>query len=249
MTNEKKVYTIFAGINGAGKSTLYQVYCDENKDYKNIPRINFDDEIKKYGDAEKAADVASDKYKEYRDKGLSFSKETVVPNAFEINAFKRRGYKVNLCYVGLCNVDLAKQRVALRVSKGGHGVPAGFEKQYNTSLEELEKVLPLCDQVKIYDNTDKFSLICEMNKGEILYLEKGCKWFDPIIDKYQQNLSKGNIEQNGMENKSLNPAKGNINDSTKSIQKRIEAVYKNKPDKNEQSSGKEKLPSSNKEDR
>ena len=60
--------------------------------------------------------------------GESFVFETVLSNptgdtvAFLADA-ARRGYVVVLCYVGLAGPDQSIERVAMRVSQGGHDVP------------------------------------------------------------------------------------------------------------------------------
>lgn len=55
------------------------------------------------------------------------------------------------------SVEIAKKRVRYRVEHGGHGIPERMiEKRYSESLQNLQKVLPLCDLALMYDNTESF---------------------------------------------------------------------------------------------
>ena len=61
----------------------------------------------------------------------------------------------------LNSTELAKQRVALRVSEGGHNIPQEvIERRYHRGINNLFKIyLPICDNVMTFDNSDKFPLL------------------------------------------------------------------------------------------
>ena len=47
-------------------------------------------------------------------------------------------------YVGY--LELAKPRIAYRVSKGGHEIPdADVDKRYLETLQNLKRILPMCN--------------------------------------------------------------------------------------------------------
>ena len=76
-------------------------------------------------------------------------------------------------YIGVQGVDIAKERVAIRVSKGGHGIPdEAIERRYEESLLNLNKVIDICDRINIYDNTDMFKLVMVFDNGEMIWKDK-----------------------------------------------------------------------------
>ena len=64
------------------------------------------------------------------------------------------------------SVEIAKKRVRYRVEHGGHGIPERMiEKRYSESLQNLQKVLPLCDLALMYDNTESFQRFAIYRRG------------------------------------------------------------------------------------
>lgn len=150
-------YTIFSGVNGVGKTTMYKsVYYDENKDEK---RINTDEMVASIGSWSdsnlqmKCAREAVKLIREYINNGISFNQETtltgnsIVKNI--INA-KEKGFYVVINYIGVESPEIAKERVKIRVSKGGHGIPdEDIERRYYESLKNLQRVISICDEINI----------------------------------------------------------------------------------------------------
>lgn len=63
-------------------------------------------------------------------------------------------------------MELAKQRIAYRVSKGGHGIPdKDVEKRYLETFQNLKIVLPMCNLASLYDNTNEFRRIAIYKDG------------------------------------------------------------------------------------
>ncbi|KOR24918.1 ATPase [Clostridium sp. L74] len=76
-------------------------------------------------------------------------------------------------YIGIESADIAKERVSIRVSKGGHGIPdEAIERRYGDSLANLNKVISMCDKINIYDNTEMFKLVMVVNNGEIIWKDR-----------------------------------------------------------------------------
>ena len=185
-------YTIFAGVNGSGKSTLYNtpyIYHD------NLGiRINSDEILVANGgdwrNAKDQAEAMKEAVRLIKDcikKGVSFNQETTLSGRSIINNIlnaKKSGFKIKLHYVGLESSKLAIQRVADRVSKGGHGIPKeDIERRYNTSLSNLKEVIPLVDNIYIYDNSKYRDLqtVAQLNGSNIISLNHNCDWIKNII--------------------------------------------------------------------
>lgn len=123
-----KKYILIAGVNGAGKSTLYET-LDELQE---MSRINTDELVKEMGDwRDKAIIIAAGKkavklLNQFLSEGITFNQETTLCGKSilrSIRKAKEMGYCIELHYVGVDSVDIAKERVKSRVNKGGHGIP------------------------------------------------------------------------------------------------------------------------------
>lgn len=84
-----------------------------------------------------------------------------------INA-KNNGYKVTLLFFWLNNLELAKERVKVRVSEGGHNIaPEIIERRYAKGLRNLFEIyLPIVDNAFIFDNSEgKHELVAKLSSG------------------------------------------------------------------------------------
>jgi predicted ABC-type ATPase len=79
-------------------------------------------------DAYEAARVVAELWQELVKQRESLVMETVFPDpvgeklAF-LQAAVQSGYTVALCFIGISGPEVSEQRVAMRVSQGGHDVP------------------------------------------------------------------------------------------------------------------------------
>lgn len=110
-----KKYVIIGGVNGAGKSTLYQSIPNMH----NMLRVNTDEILREFGDWRNMADIlkagkiAVGLINEYFSDGVSFNQETTLCGKTiekNIQKAKKLGYIVELHYVGVDSVDIAKSR-------------------------------------------------------------------------------------------------------------------------------------------
>ena len=182
-----KRYILIAGVNGAGKSTLYQI----NDNLKNMPRINVDEIVKEFGDWKNTKDVfeagkiAVEKIEKYFDEGTTFNQETTLCGKSVIkNIYKAKelGYFIELHYVGVENVEIAKDRVKYRVEQGGHGIPENnIEKRYKETFQQLNSILEECNLIAFYDNTEKFRRFAICKNGELVRISHNVPgWFDKV---------------------------------------------------------------------
>ncbi len=119
--------TIIAGSNGSGKSTLTRS-IQESLD---IPLIDPDAEARKMRPEEpELVAVAAGKQaiklaRNYVNNNQSFAVETTLSGNTYLKMMrdaKRKGWQINLIYIGIDNVEVNIDRVAQRVAQGGHNV-------------------------------------------------------------------------------------------------------------------------------
>ncbi len=180
-------YTIFAGVNGAGKTSIYKsIYYNENKDEK---RINIDEMVARIGSWQdnnlqiKCAREAIVLIKKYILEGVSFNQETTLSGKSiirNIRLAKENGFYIVMNYIGVDDPEIAKERVKIRVSKGGHGIPdKDIERRYYNSLKNLNEVIEICDEVNIYDNTEVLREVAYLKQGKIAWADKKLpKWLN-----------------------------------------------------------------------
>jgi predicted ABC-type ATPase len=75
--------------------------------------------------------------------------------AMFLATLKRQGYAIVVYYFALANAQLAVRRVKLRVSLGGHDVPADVvRRRYGRSLSNFFGLyMPLADEWTLFDNS------------------------------------------------------------------------------------------------
>ena len=85
-------------------------------------------------------------------------------------------------YIGLSSAELAKERVAKRVADGGHGVSeADIERRYEQSFRNLIKIIPICNLVALYDNTEGFRRFAIYKDGVLVRKShKVPDWFEKV---------------------------------------------------------------------
>ncbi|MEA4828122.1 MAG: zeta toxin family protein [Clostridium sp.] len=182
-------YTIFAGVNGAGKTSIYEsIYHEINKNEK---RINTDEMVARVGSWKdnnlqiRCAREAVKLINHYIKNHISFNQETTLSGksiVTNIKKAKQQGFFIVINYIGVDNPDIAKERVKIRVSKGGHGVSEeAIERRYYESLNNLKEVLHICNEIYIYDNTNKFKRIAYICNGTV-------KWKRDVIPNWSRNI-------------------------------------------------------------
>ncbi|WP_312692243.1 zeta toxin family protein [Caproiciproducens sp.] len=167
-----KVYTIVGGVNGAGKSSLTGVLKAERNDLGyiiDVDKIAFENQ----GDNYKAARIAISKIEKFMKNGITFTQETTLSGHMVERTIKKAkdlDYAIHLFYVGLSSVEESLKRIKNRVEKGGHDIPTDdVIRRYDNRFETLIKILPYCDEVKFYDNENRFDNVAEYRNGEIIY--------------------------------------------------------------------------------
>ena len=146
-----------AGSNGAGKSTFYEAHLKP----AGLRFINADVLAGELGIAAyPAAEVAAKLRQELVNQGESFVFETVFSDpvgdklAFLKDA-EKKGYSVVLCFISIASVDRSEERVAMRVSQGGHDVPTDkLTARFPRTTANLKQAIKDLPCVAIFDNDD-----------------------------------------------------------------------------------------------
>lgn len=93
---------------------------------------------------------------------------------------------IELHYIGVDSVDIAKQRIQERVKVGGHGIPEkDVERRYEESFINLAVIIPQCDLVALYDNTSQFRRFAIIKQGNVAVMSRNVpNWYRTrFIDK------------------------------------------------------------------
>lgn len=176
---------MIVGGNGVGKSTFHRHFL---KPF-GLPLINADDiardiwpEAPEYHSYE-AARLAEDMRHRYLRANSSFCFETVFSHPSKIDFMaeaKAQGYQVILVYVHLQGDALNCARVATRRALGGHDVPEQkIRSRIPRTIANVKAALPLCDVVKMYDNSDNacpYVPVLELHAGVVVQRDPGYAW-------------------------------------------------------------------------
>jgi|TARA_R110002124_G_scaffold106505_1_gene258542 predicted ABC-type ATPase len=167
---ERPQLWVFAGPNGAGKSTLAAKYIAGR-----IPIVNPDVLAREIAPGNydpavmlRAGRLAIDQRRAMLAASETFAIETTLTGRGEI-AFMQQaraaGYKVNLVFIGLNQVEDSRARVSTRVIAGGHPVPdADLSRRFARSLGNLPWAMRIAHRSIILDNTGKrYRLV--LNRG------------------------------------------------------------------------------------
>ena len=158
---DKNLY-IIAGCNGAGKTTASFTILPEILNCREF--INADEIARGLSpfQPEKASVEAGrimlHRIDELLLQGVDFAFETTLSTRSYTGRIKdaqSKGYFVTLLFFWLDRISLAKERVEIRVSEGGHNIPADvIERRYHRGIKNLfELYMPICDKTMIWDNS------------------------------------------------------------------------------------------------
>ena len=167
------VLWLFAGPNGAGKSTFtqYPEFSAHIRHFLNADELtrqllqaqgyasflNAPAEVLRRTNLDAAEKVFA-QVNALLAQGEPVSVETVLSTdkyRDVVQNLRRNGGVFNLIYIGLRSPELSRERVARRVAKGGHPVPA--EKlpiRWRRSLDNLPWFASQASRFLIYDNSD-----------------------------------------------------------------------------------------------
>jgi predicted ABC-type ATPase len=170
--DRRPIVVAVAGPNGAGKTTFYHSHiAPAALRYVSADVLAKDLSIDAY-DAAKMADVLR---RALLKKKESFAFETVFsdPVGDKLTFLKEvsdAGYAVVLCFIGLKDAGLSEDRVAMRVTQGGHDVPTEkLAARFPRTLANLKAAVATLPLVYVFDNSDlddPFRKVAVFRNGE-----------------------------------------------------------------------------------
>ena len=173
---------IIAGCNGAGKTTAaYMLLPDV---FRTVEFVNADEIARGLspfnveGVAFQAGRIMLERLDYLIKERKSFAFETTLSGLSYLKLIrdaKLNNYNIIFFFVFLDSIDLAKQRVSIRVSKGGHSIPEDIiERRYIKGLKNFSQYAQEADDWYIYDNSgNEYQLVAKnvLGKEEIFNFE------------------------------------------------------------------------------
>ena len=166
MCNKKPMLLVLAGPNGSGKST-FTGFFEKVGTYTNA-----DDIVAATGMSNEAAAkfVDEKRYLSIAQKE-DFTFETVLSSKYKLDILekaKNEGYFIKCIFVLTVNPLINVARVETRVAAGGHDVDRRkIEERYYKSLDNIKRLMELCDILHVYDNTVEPVRIIRKHKEDI----------------------------------------------------------------------------------
>jgi predicted ABC-type ATPase len=176
--DQRPLIVAVTGPNGAGKTTFYHSHLKSaGLRFVNADVLAAELDMESYT----AARVAGTLRNALVEQRESFVFETVFSDpvgdklAFLKDA-TARGYTVILCFIGISGPAVSEQRVAMRVSQGGHDVPSEkLVTRYPRTLSNLQSAVRELPHVWIFDNDDlrePFRKVAVFEKGHRTFVGK-----------------------------------------------------------------------------
>jgi predicted ABC-type ATPase len=171
----RPVLIALAGPNGAGKTTFFHAHLKPAAlRFVNADVLAGELELAPYA----AALAAEALRRELLRQRESFAFETVFsdPVGDKLEFLRdavRQGYRVEECFIGISGPEVSEERVAMRVSQGGHDVPLEkLQQRFPRTLVNLRAALRELPQVLIFDNDDlskPFRKVAESQDGRMSF--------------------------------------------------------------------------------
>lgn len=169
-----KLY-IIAGCNGAGKTTASFTVLPEVLNCREF--VNADEIARGLSPFNpesvsiQAGKLMLQRVDELLTDGVDFAFETTLATRSYTDLVKKaqkKGYFVSLLFFWLPTPEQAVQRVAKRVSEGGHNIDTDtIKRRYARGLHNLVNLfIPICDSWEIYDNSSSDATIRIIASGE-----------------------------------------------------------------------------------
>lgn len=172
--DNRPIVVAIAGPNGAGKTTFYEAHLKTAA----LRFVNADVVSRELTmDAYEAARIAARLREALVASRESFVFETVFsdPVGDKLTFLRQAaavGYNVVLCFIGISGPPVSEARVAMRVSQGGHDVPAAkLVSRFPRTLVNLRRAISSLPHVLVFDNDDlarPFRLIAAFENGKAI---------------------------------------------------------------------------------
>jgi predicted ABC-type ATPase len=186
--DQRPVVVALAGPNGAGKTTFYHAHLQST----GLRLVNADVLARELGaDAYAAMRIAGALRQQLLQQRESFVFETVFSDpagekvAFLHDAMKT-GYNVILCFIGISGPNTSGERVAMRVSQGGHDVPPEkLTERFPRTMANLKAAIRVLPHIFIFDNENiakPYQKVALFEQGKPVFLaEPPPAWLADIL--------------------------------------------------------------------
>lgn len=166
MSERKPMVLVLAGPNGSGKSTITQFF-DIVGTYTNA-----DDMVAATGMSNEEAAMLADKMRYHSiEMKEDFTFETVLSSHYKLDILekaKSEGYFIKCIFVLTIDASVNVARVVARVTLGGHNANEDkIRSRYYKSLDNIERLMEICDILHVYDNTEEPVRIIKKHKEDI----------------------------------------------------------------------------------
>ena len=186
--DDRPLVVAIAGPNGAGKTTFYHAHvAPAGLRLVNADRLANELQLEPY----EAARVADRLRRALVGQRESLAFETVFSDPVGdklqfLESCAAAGYTTVLLFVGLSSANLAAQRFAMRVSQGGHDVPADkILGRYPRTLANLKAAITRLPHVVVYDNSNlstPYRQLAVFESGAAVELAKPTpKWLRNVL--------------------------------------------------------------------
>lgn len=176
---------IIAGCNGAGKTTASYNVLPNKLDCKEF--VNADEIARGLSpfQPEKVAIQAGRIMLKRIDELLALKEDFAIETTLSTRSYQQLiqeaqsvGYEVTLLFFWLNSVDLAIDRVKLRVEKGGHHIPTDvIQRRYKSGIKNLINIfIPICDKWIVLNNSGETIYIAEKYDKEINIIHLEDQW-------------------------------------------------------------------------
>lgn len=166
--------TILGGPNGSGKSTAYELIKPPGAfvnadvvaaEMRSTTNPSYLDAV--------AGKIVVNRLEKLIAAKKDFVFETTLSSHHSLSVMKKaaeNNYEVGLVFVALSSADLNVDRVANRVARGGHDIPADvIRRRYERSLDNLSQAISLANVTHIFDNSGQEPVhITHIEKGLVL---------------------------------------------------------------------------------
>jgi predicted ABC-type ATPase len=157
LLDQRPILVAIAGPNGAGKSSYFAAHlASSGLDFLNADVLAETLAIDPYS----ASSLADELRRQRIERRESFIFETVFsdPVGAKVEFLKsaeKIGYFVVLIFIGINDPELSSDRVAMRVSQGGHDMPTQkLTERYPRVMKNLKRALAELQNVWVYDHSD-----------------------------------------------------------------------------------------------
>jgi len=168
---------IIAGPNGSGKTTFAKEFLPNYADCFEF--VNADliasglSPFKPELAAIKAGRLMLEKMHSLAESRVDLAIETTLSGKMYVHFLqnlKSKGYKIHLFFLWIRSIEIARERIAGRVKRGGHNIPKNvIHRRFNKGISNLFNIYrPLMDYWAVFDNSgDLPSMIVSEESGKL----------------------------------------------------------------------------------